>query len=442
LSEQTFKIDVDFLPPDSPTSIEACAFGEISISAGEICLTALQDFQSRTTRNSFRASAYVLAEWFASNFWRLTQETVSELEARSTDWKMAHMLASSGHGYAWPEICFEGLDGEVARVKALNYQSPTSTIRYLSSFEGVVTAASLESSIVQFVETVIARLYEFGKRETSLKILWDDVLSERRSTRNSKVRRMEALLGLDADERTEFVETLLSTWSQSVGQHSLEEIAASSHAESIQAVLAATDHKSREIPLHGKGTILNELRARIPVFDPQTTRPWIRSRQVAYQLREAWGLSTKPVSDKEISELLEIPLNELAVNDKNLFFPFAVQDKDHERFGFALSRSKPESRRFEIARLLGDQLMGDNSERLIPATSSSTLRQKMQRSFAAEFLCPSNVVRERTNDVQTGDELVKVLNQTAEDFNVAEAVVSRHYENRWSIDHQTSIHYY
>jgi len=354
---------------------------------------------------------------------------------------MAHILASIGHGYTWPSMSFEGIDGNLARLKSSPYQSPTSTIRYLNAFEGFVSSSSLEKAIVQFVETILSRLYEFGLKETGLSILWNDVSSERRNQRLGNVRRLEALLSIDPDEQTEFIEGLLVTWSQKIGHSSLEEIAASSHADSIQQILTSTDRKSREIPLHGRDSTFNQLRANLEPYESTKLKPWLYSRNVAYQLRDIWALGSSPISDQNLSDRLEIPLPELVATDRNVSFPFGVNDKSSGRFGFALSRSKPESRRFDTARLLGDQIITGLNERLIPATASSTLRQKMQRAFAAEFLCPSKVVAERTSNVQTGDELAKVLSQTAEEFNVSEAIIEHHFDNL-SITSSNNFSYY
>ena len=56
--------------------------------------------------------------------------------------------------------------------------------------------------------------------------------------------------------------------------------------------------------------------------------------------------------------------------------------------GKAVLRSKwKEGRRFELARLLGDELLNAEGS-LFPATRAHTYRQNAQRSFAAELLSP------------------------------------------------------
>lgn len=54
----------------------------------------------------------------------------------------------------------------------------------------------------------------------------------------------------------------------------------------------------------------------------------------------------------------------------------------------------PAGRRFELARLLADRLPIGEVEPLRPATRAHTYRQKMQRAFAGEFLCPVDSLAE------------------------------------------------
>ena len=58
-----------------------------------------------------------------------------------------------------------------------------------------------------------------------------------------------------------------------------------------------------------------------------------------------------------------------------------------DRAQVALRSNWETGRRFALARLLGDRLFG-HDEPLSPATRAYTYRQKAQRAFAAELLCP------------------------------------------------------
>ena len=68
---------------------------------------------------------------------------------------------------------------------------------------------------------------------------------------------------------------------------------------------------------------------------------------------------------------------------------FALRE-DNGDARVVLRAKKPTGRRFELARLLGDRCLTSENEPLRPATRASTYRQKAQRAFAGEFLCPIN----------------------------------------------------
>jgi len=54
--------------------------------------------------------------------------------------------------------------------------------------------------------------------------------------------------------------------------------------------------------------------------------------------------------------------------------------------------------------LIADGLVAPDGERLLPATAAKTSRQKFQRSFAQEFLCPSKALLERLGSSPPEDE--------------------------------------
>jgi hypothetical protein len=83
-------------------------------------------------------------------------------------------------------------------------------------------------------------------------------------------------------------------------------------------------------------------------------------------------------------------------------------------------RSKWEAgRRFELARLLGDRVVRSWGGRLFPATRTYTYRQKMQRSFAAEFLSPFAAVE----DFLARDYSIEAQQDCAEHFRVSELTI-------------------
>jgi len=87
-------------------------------------------------------------------------------------------------------------------------------------------------------------------------------------------------------------------------------------------------------------------------------------------------------------------------------------------------RNRP-ARRFEAARFIADYLSAEESDRWLPITDAATARQKLQRAFAAEFLCPIDSLRS-----YLGDEfLPEAFEDAAEHFGISEIAIKSHLAN-------------
>ena len=65
------------------------------------------------------------------------------------------------------------------------------------------------------------------------------------------------------------------------------------------------------------------------------------------------------------------------------------RDQDNpDQFQFSWNRRHHTSRRFALARLVADHIVAPETESLLPSTDAATTRQRFQRAFAQEFLCP------------------------------------------------------
>jgi hypothetical protein len=83
------------------------------------------------------------------------------------------------------------------------------------------------------------------------------------------------------------------------------------------------------------------------------------------------------------------------------------------------------ARRFEAARFIADYLSAASSDRWLPIADSATARQKLQRAFAAEFLCPIDSLR-----LHLGSEfLPEAFEDAAEHFGISEWAIKSHLAN-------------
>ena len=121
--------------------------------------------------------------------------------------------------------------------------------------------------------------------------------------------------------------------------------------------------------------------------------PWRIGTYAARALRRQERLGDGPIADGRLAGLYGVRKQALLDANTSIGGPLAFAlggDGIAGTGSRVVLRSKWRvGRRFEVARLLADRaLVPDTKERLRPATRAHTYRQKMQRAFAAELLCP------------------------------------------------------
>lgn len=421
---------VEWLAGDIGSPFERATNAELSIAIGNHQVTEVEDFESKTVRQTIRASAGLAAMWFVANWWRLRWEAEPSISTREDlSWAMSHHTPAIGGGFVWPDLAFRGSDGQqifaVCKRHHVAIPEELSPIRYLNSFSAVIDASAFEKSVTAFVETVLARLHSFGIRKSELHDLWDDLRYERGNAKASSHRKLEALLGLDPDENDELIDSL-SKWSKTYGKQALEEISASTDKARITAILeeaktAAQGVKSfAEMPGRNESSGLMSL--------PANAAPWQQGQAVAYALRKRWQLDSQPVSDQTLADRLNLSPNKLLDVKEKAPFSFAL--RGGSGLGFVLNRPHDHGRRFDTARLIGDYVGFDLIDPLRPATGAVTTRQQFQRAFAAEFLCPSEMIRERFSGKLDPGRIGDTVAELSTEYAVSEQLILHHMTNR------------
>ena len=69
-----FKIDFAWIPRDFGDAVERLSLAGITIEAGGVTVTEVEDSEARTTRPEIHVSAFDLASWLVANWWRLRWE--------------------------------------------------------------------------------------------------------------------------------------------------------------------------------------------------------------------------------------------------------------------------------------------------------------------------------------------------------------------------------
>lgn len=427
-------IEFDWLDRQTGSEIDRAFFADLGLAIGDEFLTRIDDLRAKTVRNRMRGCAYRLATWLAANWWRLRWEP--EPTKKDADWRLAHTIAAAGGGYVWPNATFAS-DGVFLEVTA----SPRKTnvafepIRYIASVHTQILADEFERKVDQFMEAVLSRLQSCKLKDEGLRALWSEVLAERRDPEAYRGRKLEAMAGYDPDEAPEELVKKLIEDRAHLGKSAVEEVA----AEARHSVDAELKTILKLVPSR-TGPQAGGYRASIPVSDVKlepgadTGFPWQKGARLARRAREVFGLGKGRVSSTKLADLLGASPRML--KDRTVVptqMPIAFRGEKDRAFDIYFDRPRSTTRRFALSRVLGDYLYFGNEERLIPATHAKTSRQKFQRSFAQEFLCPIDAL---LGKIQTREPNDDDIAEAAEYFGVSPMMITTTLVNHGKLERE------
>ena len=367
------------------SAVDEATLSHVSIDVGGDTLTWVQDRVTGDRRKGANLSAYGLAEWLVWNWWRLRWEPTYETSERE-GWRDAHDLAGIGGGWLWPNITIH-TDG-IHVLLATKSSQPTRTelLSYTTDFVRSIPATVFEAGVDRFVRRVLQRLDGCSLGDTDLHTAWRELNVERNDPDLSSYRKFEACLGFDPDAaEPETIERLL-TDCEFLGEAAMTEVAA--HRPSTGPALSAQDLRQEARNAGFDTSPRNGVQrfAEAPRCERDRMPAWQVGVEAARCLRRQERLGDGPVSDRRLAALYGVQEPILKDSSRKARIAFALDENGGSRT--ALRASRPTGRRFELARLLADRLLFDEDDRLHPATPAYTYRQKMQRAFAGEFLCP------------------------------------------------------
>jgi hypothetical protein len=388
-------------------------------------VTRVEDDWSKSVRNEVFLSAYPLALWFAASWWRLRWEPALA-GSPSVAWRMAHETAAAGYGFVWPRLVFES-DGEAVEVLCHRTNAhPTEPIRYLEDFRESVPVKVFERTIDAFIALVLARLDTVGLSNTELAGIWQELLEERTDPEASVYRRLEAQLGFEPDEAPAETVRRLMTLSSEAGEAAIAEIALVCSGVDPDQRLTEVIEFARSQGIEGRIQLPNDLSQLLERSEFQQSAPWDRGRLLARHARASWALWTDRIEDTTLSDMLNVDIHsEQLTTSAKQPLGLGVRNGSPHCVKFLFHRRHHSARRFEAARFLADILAAPAEDHWLPATDTKTARQKLQRAFAAEFLCPIIKLREYLN----GDLSDEAIEEAGEYFDVSSVMVHSHLAN-------------
>lgn len=392
----------------------------LSIFLDEICLTKNHDIFSKTVRDHILVSLYPLAMWLASSWWRLHYEVLpdSSRGAPSHDWRMSHEMAAANMGFMWPGILICP-DNENIQIWARASQDrKEEAVRFLNGLDHVhfVSRAQFENEAASLINDVIARLHEIGCKDSDLSAIWSFIAEDSRDPVEHKRRRLEAVLGFDPEGCPETMISEAIDLEQMIGRDAFSELSGA-YAQSSEARLLEMQRLVKAQGVEGKPNDILNLN-----LSGAALQPWEIAVSAARALRKKIGNIKGAVENSVLTELLGLPIASQVERQTESGSKAAIAEPiGSGRMKFVRRRTHPVAQRFELARFVGDYLRtaACGSENWLVSADLSTARQRFQRAFAAEFLCPIDSLVEYVN----GDFSESALEGAANYFSVSERTV-------------------
>lgn len=394
---QKLTISTSWMPLGSGSRETAHTSVAIDVKAGDTSLTLNRNNWSHSVGSEAFVSAYPLAIWFASSWWRLRWEPGADRQ-QSSDWLLSHLMSGANEGFLWPNLRFEST-GEFIEIQSRAYKASTKEmVRFLSDENVLVAANDFESAIDDFVARVIVRMDSFQLGRSELHELWDELSKERNDAKLSKARRLEAIAGFDPGEMGDKALNSYLELEGTAGNVATAEVAAACAGSNPAGFLQKAISQARKAVTPAK--IPNIDLGQVPV---SPGKPWLEGQVLAQLTRRKFHIPSGPISDRQLAETLELPRKELDPVTKTAERNVGLAIRDHGADDLRLSfrRSNRTSRRFETSRFLCEALQPGEKEQWFAQTDSRTARQKRQRAFAIEFLCPFEELRKEIPDYPT-----------------------------------------
>ena len=170
-------LNFDWFPSGNNSPEIQQTMGRFRFQAEDVNLTENKSIWSEEIEPTVLVSAYPLASWMASSWWRLLFEPLPARSKPSVDWRMAHELTASNQGFVWPRVIFAS-DTQSMQIWATSSNpADKQSVRYTNGLDHPVSENFFEfdRTAAAFIESVISRLDQTGIRDTSLALLWEEV---------------------------------------------------------------------------------------------------------------------------------------------------------------------------------------------------------------------------------------------------------------------------
>jgi hypothetical protein len=369
-------------------------------------------------RSHIYVPLYPLARWLVLNWWRLRWEP----RRTGPGWREAHSLAAISGDCAWPALEVSS-DGDFIQLHLASEPSAdVAAIRYLRRGSFDIPAAAFERAVDALLDQVEARLEQFAPSERELSELRAELTHERKDPTLQAGCRTQAIASIDpgaASEEWLRIATILRARAGGAATDEVMAILPETRLEAVGDVVDAMSASATRIDLAWVG--------RGDPAPPSAELPWEKGARLAALLRERLGIKG-PVPMGALADLLKVQLPVKSVTEVKTALRGGFRNGATKgKTGILMPSLRPTTQRFFLSRLIGCAALWSEDQHLLPVTDAPTATQKVERSFAQEFLCPWIDLDAFTDEHGLDDDGIA---EAAEHFGVSEHLVLSTLVNR------------
>ena len=383
----------------------AATFASLRIRVGGIAVTRLLDHRTKAFGERIHVPLYPLAESLATNWWFFASGPgLGDTDDENSSSR--HSVIGPRDGFIYPRLTAVPAGRAVRLVWKASPpgdRDAAGRIEFTSEGETLVETGDFRQACSDLIECVLARLSSLEVEDTLLHREWAAICGA--DAEEVEYCRTAAALGWDPYDldaaRREAMEAL-----DALGIIRREAVPAmvSDSPESVIASCAAVT-RAFVAAREGAGAFhdLDSIRREMEPPDESDARsaPWRSGYGLARRLRRSLGLdgALLGTTDDLARALRQSPETLKTVPSADFgaarLFDGVVSADSGGEASFALRPSIEENRRFALCRALAEAVDAPDADAVL--TKAPTERQQRNRAFAAEFLAPSEALRERVS---------------------------------------------
>lgn len=404
-------------------------WAQFAIKVGDEIVSEYHDWRAQTNDDRIFLPLYPLAEWIAVNWWHLLYEPFApeqQLHDRE-GYFYRHNLRYARSGFSLPDLTIQP-QGSTSLLSWKAVSLKNHKCRFLNTGNAFMDSVHLEQKLSEFIEAVIQRLDKYEVTNTLLQNEWKTIENTDEDERQFCIAAAET--GLDpynyTNEEGDLIIKANDTLPASILRDFYSATSPLKMNRDINAAARAIDLVKNSNSDFG---FLRTLRGKLS-HNYTRLSPWTEGYEAARSIRKYLNLNGSVIKGlNDLSEVLKVEINNFSKQLDTDISPSirvigGANDNGSPVFVLSpkLSNSEP-SKKFNLARGLYEYFYGEDFSIVSDVYLES---QKRNRAFAAEFLLPSELLRNRIKTEYVSDDQIDDL---AEEFNISSKVVEHQIQN-------------